>query len=100
MGEEPEEYTSTDKVKHNIHWAAWRVWGGLRFMGEVMIKTFGLDQPEYQWMLDQVERDKEKEIENRRIKAERLAMIMEQQLKEETEEKEAEADRLEGGNSD
>ena len=66
-------------------------------MGEVMIKTLGLDQPEYQWMLDQVERDKEQELENRRIKAERLAMILEQQLKAEKAEAEAEAEQLEGG---
>merc|ERR1719181_88588 len=94
-GEEPSDYTATQKVRHNVHWAASKVWGGMRFVGEVVIKTFGLDQPEYQWMLDQVERDKERELENRRIKAERLAMIMEQQLKEEKEEADAEADQLE-----
>ena len=53
-GEEPNEFSSTQKMTHNVHWAAFQLWGGLRFVGEVAIKTLGLDQPEYQWMLDQV----------------------------------------------
>lgn len=49
-------YIQTQKYKRKLHNSIHylRYCTGMRFVGEVVIKTFGLDQPEYQWMLDQV----------------------------------------------
>lgn len=48
------------RVKHNLHWIGYKTFWGIAFAGEVAINILGLDQPEYHWMLQEAEKDKQK----------------------------------------
>ena len=93
-GQNPDDFTPSQKAFHNLSWVGNTVYGGIEFTGEVLVKFLGLDQSRYQWAINELERERERVEELRALKEEREAVERELQLNNESKV----VDNLEGGN--
>lgn len=95
-GEEPGVPT---QVWHTTHWLGYKGFLAAEFMGEVVADFFGLNQSKYQWVLDQLERDREREEARKREEAELEELARLQEMAERLELAEKEGD-VEAGEAD
>ena len=68
-----DELNMWQKTKENAHWIGSGLFSGAEYVGEVIIRFFGLDRPAHQWIVDHVEQEK---------RAKRISLLREQRAKE------------------
>jgi hypothetical protein len=68
-----DELSMWQKTKENVHWIGSGLFSGAEYVGEVVIRFFGLDRPAHQWIVDHVEEEK---------RAKRIALLREERSQE------------------
>mmetsp|Transcript_2722 Transcript_2722/g.7471 ORF Transcript_2722/g.7471 Transcript_2722/m.7471 type:complete len:188 (+) Transcript_2722:56-619(+) len=82
------------RLTHTAHWTGVKVFEGMEFAGEMLAEFFGLNKSKFQWVIDQVEREKEEARQRELEDAQRAEL---KRLEAEEEAAAADASLEEGG---
>eukprot|EP01029_Cantina_marsupialis_P028894 TRINITY_DN778144_c0_g1_i1.p1 TRINITY_DN778144_c0_g1~~TRINITY_DN778144_c0_g1_i1.p1 ORF type:complete len:133 (-),score=53.99 TRINITY_DN778144_c0_g1_i1:190-588(-) len=83
--EQQEEPSAAVKGWHHVHWFGMKVFNGLEFCGEVVAEFLGLNDSKFQYVIDQMEREKERNLEFELEMKQRDKLIKEAALKKQNE---------------